>query len=69
MCGLAVAIPEGVLVEVRQPKGGWVFQRHGDQTLLEEVEALKVRVARPLVQSLFQYSRGLKLVGNRGKVW
>lgn len=46
MCGLAVAIPEGVLVEVRQPKGGWVFQRHGNQTLLEEVEALKARSIR-----------------------
>ena len=41
VCGLAVAVPEGVLVEVKQPKGGWVFQRHGDQTILEEVEALK----------------------------
>lgn len=40
VCGLAVAVPEGVLVEVKQ--GGWVFQRHGSQTVLEEVEPLKV---------------------------
>lgn len=42
VCGLAVAVPEGVVVEVKQPQGGWVFQKHGDRTLLEEVEALKV---------------------------
>lgn len=43
VCGLAVAVPEGVVVEVKQPSGGWVFQKHGDRTLLEEVEALKVK--------------------------
>lgn len=43
VCGLAVAVPEGVVVEVKQPQGGWVFQKHGDRTLLEEVEALKVK--------------------------
>lgn len=41
--GLAVAVPEGVVVELKQPQGGFVFQRHGSRTLLEEVEALKVR--------------------------
>lgn len=40
--GLAVAVPEGVVVQVKQPQGGWVFQKHGDRTLLEEVEPLKV---------------------------
>eukprot|EP00903_Cladosiphon_okamuranus_P021614 g19873.t1 len=40
--GLAVAVPEGVVVELKQPQGGFVFQRHGSRTLLEEVEALKV---------------------------
>lgn len=43
--GLAVAVPEGVVVELKQPQGGFVFQRHGNRTLLEEVEALKVRHA------------------------
>lgn len=41
--GLAVAVPEGVVVELKQPQGGFVFQRHGSRTLLEEVEALKVQ--------------------------
>lgn len=41
--GLAVAVPEGVVVELKQPQGGFVFQRHGRRTLLEEVEPLKVR--------------------------
>ncbi|CBN80124.1 hypothetical protein Esi_0031_0133 [Ectocarpus siliculosus] len=40
--GLAVAVPEGVVVELKQPQSGFVFQKHGDRTLLEEVEALKV---------------------------
>lgn len=40
--GLAVAVPEGVVVELNQPHGGFVFQRHGSRALLEEVEALKV---------------------------
>lgn len=37
-----MAVPEGVVVELKQPQGGFVFQRHGNRTLLEEVEALKV---------------------------
>ncbi len=47
MKGLAVAVPEGVVVELKQPQGGFVFQRHGSRTLLEEVEALKVRELPP----------------------
>lgn len=42
VCGLAVAVPEGVVVELKRPEGGFVFQKHGTRTLLEEVEALKV---------------------------
>lgn len=42
VAGLAVAVPDGVVVEVKQPQGGWVYQRLRDQTILEEVQALKV---------------------------
>lgn len=42
VCGLAVAVPEGVVVEVKQPQGGWVFQKHQQRILLEEVDTLKV---------------------------
>lgn len=54
--GLAVAVPEGVVVEVKRPQGGWVFQRHGDRTLLEEVDALKVIVKHAIFLNPLKWS-------------
>ncbi|CAM9688824.1 unnamed protein product, partial [Choristocarpus tenellus] len=61
--GLGLAVPEGVLVEVKGfsgKNGGWVFQRHENQDILAEVSPPMVEEGNWWYRVV--HSRGVRFV-------